>query len=515
MTAQATESTDTVRAGEEAAPETPAQEKPEAPTAPTPRSWRHRLAGLDKCGTAFVLISLLFGTVFAFITPPFWGHDEISHFSRTFQVDHGQVLPLRVPDSRGVAYGGQIPETAKALTGYAFDDYHAKTKAPDPRVEDPGRYERLAAQSLSAPLANQWFTNTAAYSPVAYLPSAVGLRIAEWTGNTVGLAVDLMRIFNLLAYTAVIAFALWALRESRFKWVVFVAALMPIAVFQAGNITADTLTNGLAILFSALFVKATFLRARLTGWQTFLLLASAVLLPLTKPTYLVLALLLLFTPPGRLALRRGARPIAIAATAVGVAGFAAWNSVAAKTGEGMGLMRKPPQWDSVDPSEQVQYVLGNLPHFLRICWQTFVYQDNRYFQEFFGQLGFSGVKVPGIAIACCILAGVIAFGLCGRMQASRLRLIASIVLLVGSVLGIFAALYLEYSPVGYYMIDGVQGRYFIPLVVLAAAIALQLIPLRLHLPSVRAAHGAAAAVVVLMFVALGMTALKFNYAIWP
>jgi uncharacterized membrane protein len=475
-----------------------------------------RLRRVDKCGLAFVVLSLFFGTVFAFITPPFWGHDEISHFGRAFQIDHGQVLPMPVPDARGVAYGGQIPQTAKALTDYAFANYHEKTPRPLSRVSgvDARKYEQLRGQSLSAPLANQWFTNTAAYSPVAYVPSVLGLRLAESTGNTVGLAVDLMRIFDLLAYTAVIWFAISALRTSRFKWVVFVAALIPIAVFQAGNITADTLTNGLAILFSALFVKAAFLRQRLSGWQTFLLLASAVLLPLTKPTYLVLTFLLPFAPPARLALGRAGRAVAIGATALGSAGFLAWNSVAAKTGQGMGLMRKPTQWYSVDPSEQVHYVLNHFSRFLQYCWQTFVYQDNKYFQEFFGMMGFSGVGVPALAIVCCMAAGAIAFGMGERMLASRVGLIATIVLFVCSVLAIFGALYLEYSPVGYYMIDGVQGRYFIPLVVIGAAVLLQLVPLRLRLATPRAARGSAMAVVALMTVALSVTTLKFNYNIW-
>ena len=473
-----------------------------------------RFRKLDTCGIAFVLMSLLFGVVFAVITPPFWGHDEISHFGRAYQIDHGQILPLRIPDSRGVAYGGQVPATVKALTAYAFDDYHHPPQAPRARVRDPGTYQQLAAQPLSAPLVNLWFTNTAAYSPVPYLPSVVGLRIAESAGGSVGLAIDLMRICDLLCYTAIIWFALLALRETRFKWVVFVAALIPIGVFQAGNITADTLTNGLAILFGALFVKATFLRARLSGWQSFLLVASAVLLPITKPTYLLLALLLLFTPAGQLALRRGARLLILAATVVGVLAFGAWTSVSAGTGAGMGLMRPKSQWYSVNAGEQVHYVLTHLSHFLRIWTQTFVYQDNRYFDEFFGVLGFSGVQVPAIAIICCMSAGVIAFGLAERMCASRLGLLASLVMFLLSVVAIFGALYLEFSPVGYYVIAGVQGRYFIPLVVVAVAIVLQLVPLRLHLPSPRAARGSAAAVAVLMAVALTTTALKYDYIIW-
>jgi uncharacterized membrane protein len=80
------------------------------------------------------------------------------------------------------------------------------------------------------------------------------------------------------------------LRQYRLKWLVFVVRLLPMTVYEAGVITADALTDGLAILFGALFAKATFLKARLSTFETVLLGASAISLPLAKPTYVILAL---------------------------------------------------------------------------------------------------------------------------------------------------------------------------------------------------------------------------------
>ncbi|MGH3631237.1 MAG: DUF2142 domain-containing protein [Sciscionella sp.] len=481
---------------------------------PASQRRRPRFRTIDRCGAAFVLLSLLFGLIFVFITPPLWGFDESAHFGRVYQIDHGQILPKRIPDTRGIAYGGEVPINANALVNYATADYHKPPRPPAPRVTNPGEYQRLQSQPLASPLVDQWFTNTAAYSPVPYVPAVVGLRIAEISHGSVGFAVRSMRICSLLAYTLIVWLALRALREHRFKWVVFAAALLPLAVFQAATITADTMTNALAILFSALFVKATFLRDSLSRGQTALLFAAAVLLPVTKPAYLILALLLPVVPSAQLAIRRGSRIVQGCVTVLSVAAFGVWTFLSAGTSSGMGLMRPKPQWHSVVASEQLHYVLTHIPHFLRICLQTILYQGNRYFDQFFGELGFSYIKIPAIAVICCIVAGIIAFGMCGRPHASHPRLIVVIAALVLSIVGIFGALYLEFSPVGYYFIDGVQGRYFLPLILVTAAILLQLIPLRLHVGKGRVAMNSRAAIVLLLGFALATSVVKYDYLIW-
>ena len=43
---------------------------------------------------------------------------------------------------------------------------------------------------------------------------------------------------------------------------------------------------------------------------------------------------------------------------------------------------------------------------------------------------------------------------------------------------IYVTLYMSFTPVGYFIIDGVQGRYFVPLAILAFAVLLRWMPLR-------------------------------------
>ncbi|MGW8655041.1 DUF2142 domain-containing protein, partial [Nocardia salmonicida] len=182
---------------------------------------------------AFAMVATVFGAVFAVLTPAFWGHDEITQFGRAYQVAHGGVFPQRIVDDRGVAYGGQIPVSVDELMGYAFIDYNDNPEEPDAMVADPAAYDRLGAAEISSTTRQMWFTNTAAYSPVPYVPAAIGIRLGEALGLDVGGMYLLSRFAGLVAYLAVVGFGLYALRERRSQWLVFTVAVLPIARFQA------------------------------------------------------------------------------------------------------------------------------------------------------------------------------------------------------------------------------------------------------------------------------------------
>ncbi|MEV6274604.1 DUF2142 domain-containing protein [Nocardia sp. NPDC051832] len=449
-----------------------------------------RIAGsiVHRFGAAtvvFAVLATIFGAAFAVSTPPFWGHDEITQFGRAYQVAHGGFLPEEIPDTRGVSYGGQVPTSITELMGYALKDYTSNPQEPDPMVYDPADYDRFKRAAVSADQEPVWFTNTAAYSPVPYIPAAAGIRIAELLDLKVGGMIMATRLAGLAVYLALVGFALWALRRHRVQWLVFAVALLPIAVFQAGTVTADTMTNALAIMVSALLVKALFLGDRLGRTETAAILAAAILLPLSKPTYVLLAMLLVLIPVRRFAFgsaepRRWQRFVPWAFAGVGAICFALWTKIAGPTTKGMGLMRPEHQWNSVRPADQLSGILGDPLAFIDVFGDSIVYRDQRWFIQFFGELGFAYIDVPALSIVACLLALAVAIGIADRMTAStRWRTWTVALIVAASVAMIYVTLYMSFTPVGYYIIDGVQGRYFVPLAIIAFGVLLRWMPLRL------------------------------------
>ncbi|NNH74108.1 DUF2142 domain-containing protein [Nocardia uniformis] len=465
---------------------------------------------------AFVVVAGVFGAVFAVVTPPFWGHDEITQFGRAYQVAHGGFLPEQIPDTRGVAYGGAVPSSVDALMSYAFDDYNHNPQEPDPMVADRDAYQRLGAAPMTETTRQVWFTNTAAYSPVPYVPAALGIRLSEALDLSVGAMNTVTRLSGLLAYLSVVGFALRALRGHRVQWLAFTVAVLPIAVFQAGTITADTMTNALAILVSALLVKGLFLGDRLTRPETIAALTATVLLPVSKPTYVLLAMLTVLIPAQRYGLRGPLRAIPWVVAAVGAGAFAVWMKIAAPTTEGMGLMRPPAQWGEVRPDDQLKGILGDPLHFLSVFGDSVWLRDQRWFTQFFGELGFAYIDVPAITILACLLAFAVSVGIADRMPAAfTLRTVVVALTVLASVAMIYVTLYMSFTPVDYYIIDGVQGRYFVPLAIAAMAVVLRWMPLRLTDSEGRTpSRGPAIVIVSATVFALIAAAAKYCSIVW-
>lgn len=464
----------------------------------------------------FVVVAGVFGALFAVVTPPFWGHDEITQFGRAYQVAHGGFTPEKIQDTRGVAYGGTVPTSVDALMSYAFDDYNHNPEEPDPMVADRDAYQRLGAAPLTSTTTQVWFTNTAAYSPVPYVPAALGIRLSEALDLSVGAMNTVTRLSGLLAYLLIVGFALRALRGHRVQWLAFTVAVLPIAVFQAGTITADTMTNALAILVSALLVKGLFLGDKLTRTETVAALAATVLLPVSKPTYVLLAMLTVLIPAQRYGFRGPLRVIPWVVAAIGAIVFAAWMKVAAPTTEGMGLMRPQHQWGMVRPDDQLKGILGDPFHFLNVFGDSIWLRDQRWFTQFFGELGFAYIDVPAITILACLLAFAVSVGIADRMPgANTLRTVVVALTVLASVAMIYVTLYMSFTPVDYYLIDGVQGRYFVPLAIAAMAVVLRWMPLRLTDAEGRTpSRGPAIVIVSATVFALIAAAAKYCSIVW-
>ncbi|WP_336084810.1 DUF2142 domain-containing protein [Nocardia sp. SSK8] len=443
------------------------------------RALTHRFGAAT---VAFTIVATIFGALFAVLTPPFWGHDELTQFGRAYQVAHGGVFPQRIADDRGVAYGGQIPVSVDALMDYAFRDYNDNPEEPGAMVADPAVYDRLGDAAISDATKQMWFTNTAAYSPVPYVPAAIGIRLGEALGLSVGGMYLLTRLAGLVAYLAVVGFGLYALRERRSQWLVFTVAVLPIALFQAGTVTADTLTNALAIMTSALLLKALFVGDRLRPVETGALLAATIALPLSKPTYVLLAMLVVVVPAERLGCTGKRRFLPWVFAAVGAGLFLAWTKIAAPTGDGMSLMRPPHQWGQVRPGDQLKGVLTDPIQFVHTFGESIALRDHRWFNQFFGELGFAYVDVPAVSMLACLIAFAVSFGIVERMSivtATFRRTLIVALTVLASVAMIYVTLYMSFTPVDFYIIDGVQGRYFVPLAIMGLAVVARWVPLRL------------------------------------
>ena len=445
---------------------------------------------LDPAVATFSTLALLFGTLFALVVPVGWGPDEAAQFDRAYQVASGRLAPQRLPDVDGSrVYGGAVPSSAVALNRFAGPPGRPPAQGRPLFQSSPARTAALA-RPINTPPVVTWFPNTAAYSPVPYVPAALGVRLARLLDLDVGTAWRVMRLAQVLAYVAVTSLGLLALRTFRLRWPALAVALLPTAIYQTGVVSADALTNAVAFTFVALVTKATVLlppteRRPLARWEAALMYAGAVALPLMKPTYVILSLLLLVVPrtggrspatsPGRRLLR--SVPVACSLL-LAVGGLVWWSALSAGTADAMGWLRGPAQRHLVQPTEQLSYVLAHPLQVPGIAVRTLAINDWLYLSSFLGQMGYalSTNLVTSVAGATCtVLALGIGLAHARGGSAGRVRLTAMALVGIASVLAIFGTLYLAFTPLRASFVTGVQGRYFVPLGLLGVVVVAQLL----------------------------------------
>jgi uncharacterized membrane protein len=195
------------------------------------------------------------GLGYLLLLPPFQNPDEPAHFFRAYQLSLGHWEANRHENMLGDWVACTVHGDVHRLMDLCIKQ--------DQRIS-PTSWWREARQSValrrtgSDPLVWANFPNTALYAPIPYIPQIVGILVSYWTGGGVFLSLYLGRFFALLIGVVAIAYALRNLAlagESRLAF--GIVACLPMTFHQVASLSADS------VLFSASFALfATFVRLR-------------------------------------------------------------------------------------------------------------------------------------------------------------------------------------------------------------------------------------------------------------
>lgn len=463
----------------------------------------------------FLIIALIVGGVFVVKTPPLWGGDETSHYARAYEIAGGGLVTPHIPyPYGGKSYGDRVPESVYNLIWHTNDDiqndrrlteYHTR------RVDDVKGYAKYTNQKLGEASKDYFYPNTAAYSPLAYIPSAAALALSRAVNTTVGQSIFLARLFGLLFYAGVVYLALKSLAGRRFAWVLFAAALIPTAIFQASVISADLMANSLAILLVALVAKSLFDR-RLSRIELLAAAAAAFTLPLVKPTYIFLSLAIMLIPGAAIRSHIKFNPhlIKLALLALASGALLFWTHSTLGVSEEIRRMGIGPRWIAIDPSEQTKFVITHPWAAIAVFFRSLLLTDNDYLSGLFGQFGFDFIQVPMASILTSLTAIFIALGLSEKIIASRQKIILAAVIFTAGVGSVFGTLYITFSNLREPVIEGVQGRYFMPFIPLLLLIAV-MINGRLKLSNGSNITWLQNSIAILTSISLCLAAFKFFY----
>jgi uncharacterized membrane protein len=432
-----------------------------------------RLVRLDPVAT-FALLSLVFGTLLVFVTPPLRGPDEHAHFLRALGIAQGDIVPglTDAHGRKGIVLPPRLERDygyfeAVRLTGRPHGLGYGKVFADFAS----GRVHRAAADRDEQPVFAP-YDGSEGYSPAAYLPQAAAALLANVLALDFLSTFYLMRLAGLFAMTALLAYAVALV--PRLQWTFMAIAMLPAALYGRSVINADgaALTYGMVV--AALCLRALYPAAPLRTGQHVLWL---VLCALSKPPNAAFALLELMRWPTRTLLRHWRRVALIIGPAL--AATVAWTLMSAGD---VAAWRLAALTDTdlreFDPAWKLGFVLANPLHFAQAVVGTFGQKDlPELWRQLIGVLGLFDAVLRGWtypAISVLLLATFLT-----RLDLPpplRMRAaMAATAAMLAYAIALFVIFYLVWTPVDSGGVQGVQGRYFIPVVPLAAITAAALI----------------------------------------
>jgi uncharacterized membrane protein len=398
----------------------------------------------------YLSLALAFGGAFLVLTPPFQVCDEEAHFRHAFAVSEGHCLAV----VRGSESGDEQPRSLKTLaTLYAPLCLHPEQKTTAATIVgqmsiplDPG--DRVFSS----------YSSSAICSPLPYLPQALGVFLARCFSSSALICFNAGRLLNWLVATLLtfVAIRITPVGKAGFA----ALALLPMSLSLNASFSPDALTNAISFLFVAHVLACAAGRDERVSLES---LAVAALLGaalgLSKQGYVLLPLCYFLIPVRKLGTVRAY-----------LAGFTlvAGAFLVAAVGWGFVVRHSLAPLDprlGVDPAKQLRWIGSHPREFCQTLLRTAAF--TRVIAEgCVGSLGYANLRLQGWLYVAELVVLVTAFAgdreLAARVTVRQALLAAAVALLVG--LSVVFAAYVAWNQVGAGIIDGLQGRYFIPIV---------------------------------------------------
>ena len=422
----------------------------------------------------FSILFAVSAVIFFIITPYNSLFDEEGHFLRAYEISKGHMLSGKFENGSGRS---EVPEEL-------YNGVTNVTKSLNPSQGAMFLYARqseLSAVSVDGNIISAENPNQALYSPASYIPQSIGLFVGGLITKNALIFYGFGRAFALIVNVILIILAMKMLPERRM--LILAVALNPIFMAQMISYSADGNLNSISIFYVAYIL---FLRNKdsISIGHKLLLIALSLIIALSKVVYFPFVLLIFLLSDQSFKNKTGARvfkySLVIAAACVAVAWFAIARSYL---------------FDDlaygVRPDDQFKYLLSHFYMTPQIAFNTFITFVLDWIVQLFGGIfgkGWLNYKhivwiVFGI-IVCVEFFTKRSMVIDGNTETSeelkeskvvlsekklsrRDKIIIGIVLFM--IIGLtFASLYVQWTPYMADYVKGIQGRYFIPLILPAS-----------------------------------------------
>ncbi|QNM06875.1 DUF2142 domain-containing protein [Qiania dongpingensis] len=399
-----------------------------------------------KTEKLFLVCCLTVGIVYMFILPPLTAPDEIAHYATAYKWSNVMMFK-EAADEEGHVY--MRAEDARA----PFD--HRNTKE---------NYLTLAdsffkpCQSAETVVFDYKLVNT---GPVPYIPQAVGITLGRLMNLGWAMTMFLGRLMNLLAFTGCVY---WAIKRIPFgKMVLFSVAMLPMTMELISSMSYDTLALAMAILFTAVCLQYSQTADKIGKKEVAVLAVLLGLLAPCKTVYILLAGLCLLIPRKKFGSKRFYWISAGAVMGAAVLSLLLNNmtAIAGYIGTGENYI----SWAG-EPGYTLGMLVKDPVRFLFLLFNTVREYAGFYLTHMIGyELGWRNICIGELAVLAflfllflsCLKTEDEIEGMKSGQKAWCIVICLSIAFLIGM------SMLFGWTPASWSFIEGIQGRYFLPI----------------------------------------------------
>ncbi|MCI8588546.1 MAG: DUF2142 domain-containing protein [Bacilli bacterium] len=411
----------------------------------------------------FLLLGFFFGCLFIFLIPPFQSPDEDSHFKKAYTISegrfyalsNGKISGLKIPDVMHLYIEDKLSVREDLDYKYTYKDFYSDQFFPSD-------FSHKTLREVS----------TSKVAPIAHLIPATGILFAKlvspiFVDGTPSTAFMLYfaRFFSLISYLTIGYFALKV--TPVFKKSMMAILLLPMSLFLGSMVTYDNLLIPVSLLAIAYILKLIYDKKELFQKKHFILFCViGYILLNVKVVYSLLLLLLLFVPKDKFIGKSDKDKFQ---TYFKIAGIVFLFTV---------LLKLPNYFLDVEPtktlaSDQLRFILTHPFDYTKILIFNFLGQLRIQLCWMIGTFGLLDTQMPPLFLMLSFLNLLFVFvmdAISEKVQISYKLKMTVLLILILSVVGMYTIMYIDWTPkifgvVGGDQITGVQGRYFLPLLI--------------------------------------------------
>ena len=388
----------------------------------------------------FAGFALVVGIALVFVNAPQVRYDEHAHFWRAYEIASGNIISRTI---------NELPNSVTDLFMREDNSY------PNKEINYETIQEKIGAELNEDEKTPFAVGATGSLTPISYIPQVIGVLIGRVLQLSPMIILYLGRLTNLLAYIALVFMAIKIMPSEKWKLIIMMIALFPMSMNLAATVSPDTVILGTTLLAISYAMHLKFETKEIT-YKHIILLGILCMIPtVCKIVYFPLCLLVLLLPHEKFESKTKRILSWVIIFAIVFIPYLVLNRIVSLGDYEIAIR--------TNMTEQILFTLSSIPRDFITLINTIYVEFSDYFFEMIG--GWNTIQILSIVLFIMLLIAMY------KTEENEKKLtftktdkVICWVIFIIEVLGVVAAMYLGWTQAQQTVVEGVQGRYFLPII---------------------------------------------------